>query len=456
MSKAIEMLNNLIQNIDHGLPAAKMNVATPHTPSISEQIAEDHCAEEEVAPKVEENIPATPIIYTAVDLGRPTGIVLPEHKNPKLSKNEKAVLEMRGNAPNWPEIKRIRKELNVSKKEAKKILKSTVKKLSKPIDSTKTTIGWIQQPLERYNNKFPALETIHLYTIEEHGFCVKSDVIPKALCEKTIKSMWKWLRDLSKGTIKKHKPDTLVAKNWPMNHRGLIQSYFAGHQQFVWDIREHDNVVQIFEEIWGTRDLVVSFDGINIQKPTQSQAAGMLHLDQGSRRGSGKQCVQGFVSLDEFSSEDGCFQCIANSVKYHAEFFEHFGLSNIGDWFVMSDEHLQWYLDKPDTYLLRVPCPAGGMVLWDSRLVHCGVSPLPGRRNPNRWRYIVYVCMTPRSKCIPEVEAKRKQMFKDLVMTSHCAHDPQAFKMQKPRFGKGIDPADSIIPKPKIRKKWLI
>ena len=33
--------------------------------------------------------------------------------------------------------------------------------------------------------------------------------------------------------------------------------------QYVWDIRSNPKVIETYEEIFGTKDLLVSFDGIN-------------------------------------------------------------------------------------------------------------------------------------------------------------------------------------------------
>ena len=44
---------------------------------------------------------------------------------------------------------------------------------------------------------------------------------------------------------------------------GLIWSWGWGHAQYVWDIRSHSKVGEIFENIYDTKELLVSFDGIN-------------------------------------------------------------------------------------------------------------------------------------------------------------------------------------------------
>lgn len=39
------------------------------------------------------------------------------------------------------------------------------------------------------------------------------------------------------------------------------------HEDFVWKIRTEPGIVKTFAEIWGTDDLIVSFDGMNATTP---------------------------------------------------------------------------------------------------------------------------------------------------------------------------------------------
>jgi hypothetical protein len=43
----------------------------------------------------------------------------------------------------------------------------------------------------------------------------------------------------------------------------MYHSYAISHEKFVWDARLEPGVLDAFSKIWGTDDLLVSFDGIN-------------------------------------------------------------------------------------------------------------------------------------------------------------------------------------------------
>jgi len=96
---------------------------------------------------------------------------------------------------------------------------------------------------------------------------------------------------------------------------------------------------------------------------------------------------------------------------------------------------------------------AKGLVLWDSRCVHCSA---PGRypvvascpeseaapAPPELLRIVSYVCMTPKQKATPEVLQQRREAYRDRLTTSHWAHlfsPVRAGKMVKAGAGPPLD-----------------
>lgn len=49
--------------------------------------------------------------------------------------------------------------------------------------------------------------------------------------------------------------------------RGMVQGYGAPHESFTWGVRSEPGVVGAFEKVYGTEDLIVSFDAINVSFP---------------------------------------------------------------------------------------------------------------------------------------------------------------------------------------------
>ena len=59
------------------------------------------------------------------------------------------------------------------------------------------------------------------------------------------------------------------------------------------------------------------------------------------------------------------------------------------------------------------------MVLWDSRLVHAGANPMCDRPDPTRWRYVVFVCMTPAVWAKDDDYQQKIKAYNELRLTAH-------------------------------------
>lgn len=146
-----------------------------------------------------------------------------------------------------------------------------------------------------------------------------------------------------------------------------------------------------------------------------------LHLDQGANR-LGLHAYQSGVYLEESSTSDHCFRVLKGSHKFIKEFYDHFPLaakeSSSMEYYELRDEEIKWYSDL-GCLQATVPVPRGGMVLWDSRLVHDNARPIKGRPNSDRWRHVVFVCMTP-AKWAKQSDIKMKRTaYENLLLTTH-------------------------------------
>lgn len=60
-------------------------------------------------------------------------------------------------------------------------------------------------------------------------------------------------------------PSTVKRDQLPViNEKGMILSYGVTHEKWVWDIRGEPGVVETFEKVYDDRDLIVSFDVVNV------------------------------------------------------------------------------------------------------------------------------------------------------------------------------------------------
>lgn len=86
-----------------------------------------------------------------------------------------------------------------------------------------------------------------------------------------------------------------------MSRGGLFHRNGAGQEQFCWDIRSEPGLIKTFAKIWGTEDLLVSVDSVNISLPFSKEDMGdrdepWPHVDQSPNRRF-KHCVQGIMNL---------------------------------------------------------------------------------------------------------------------------------------------------------------
>ena len=74
---------------------------------------------------------------------------------------------------------------------------------------------------------------------------------------------------------------------------------------------EPARIAQVFEALWGTNELLSSFDSINILKPGQHESStdGWLHVDQAPLR-KGIACIQGLINMVDVGPDTGQQSCL--------------------------------------------------------------------------------------------------------------------------------------------------
>ncbi|CAJ1942482.1 unnamed protein product [Cylindrotheca closterium] len=282
--------------------------------------------------------------------------------------------------------------------------------------------------------------------LAEKGYAVIPDVLTPDECLSLENGFWNFWRRLSGGLLKKEDSETwrIIYDFFPL-HGMLSQHFSIGHMQEIWNVRSHERVKSVFETIWGTDDLVVSFDGASTGFAPEVTGRGWhrkdwLHIDQSPHR-SDFECIQAWVTAEEVGTGDGTLMVLEGSHKLHAEFAKHFGLKKDkayrSDWLKLTPEQNQWYRDQGCAEL-AIECPKGSMVLWDSRTVHAGRSPLKGRATP-RNRFVAYVCMMPASRMQPIEWNKKQRACLEGRVTNHWAASRVKLFPKSPRtYGKPL------------------
>ncbi|XP_046579615.1 uncharacterized protein LOC124287170 [Haliotis rubra] len=252
--------------------------------------------------------------------------------------------------------------------------------------------------------------------LETKGYAVIQDVLTTEQADKYRGMYDDWLNGFEGA--------------WPPTTKSLIQKFKVGHMEPTWAVRM--KAKPVFAQIWGTEKLLTSFDGIAIGRPPEDgeedfyiPSQDWLHVDQDSSR-MGLHGYQGAVYLEHCAQDDWTFEVIEGSHHFFDRYYEECDYAveqrkANPTWRVRNfrSDDVEWFKERCNCLRKRIPVPKGGMVVWDSRLIHANTRPLIRRKNPGRWRFVVFVCMAP-AVWADEVSLQKKQRaYKEMLLTKH-------------------------------------
>lgn len=203
-------------------------------------------------------------------------------------------------------------------------------------------------------------------------------------------------------------PDAL-----PLSTRGIFKHWLA-HEPFQWEIRKA--CLPIFAAIHETEELVCSFDGASVLYPGKSseQFDAWIHNDH-PREVTDYTCYQAVVHLTDSGEGDGGVIMVRDSFKVWDDYNA-----------IHKSEGYKW--EKMDTRtlaklgcseIIKVNCPAGYAVIFNSKMAHCNCPPRESGR-----RLATYVSMSPRDRLSQKELDKKIKFYETNRMTSHWNFGP--------------------------------
>lgn len=291
--------------------------------------------------------------------------------------------------------------------------------------------------------------------LTQHGIAIIPNILTANECANMENSIWDCLETISREwplpLLRNDQNTWRSFENFHGLHNMLIQ-HWVGHADFLWQLRQHQRVIDVFEKIWDTRDLLTSFDGASIHLPPEVTNRGYfrdhlwLHTDQSFMRND-FECVQSWITARDVNAGDATLVFLENSHRWHKYIAELYNIDDHNDWYKITEDQYDAYrwLGCP---LRRIKCTAGSMVLWDSRLIHCGLESLKERPQINT-RMIGYVCMMPRALASEKQIQSHIKAFEENRMTSHNPIRGKLFPKTPRSYGKAI-PHMSALPRPII------
>jgi len=343
-------------------------------------------------------------------------------------------------------VKRETKQITPPPEPEKKKKKYSSYKLQHVIPTPKRFIG-INKNLKLPEGSNPDLVLTDdlKKDLKEQGYCVVPQVFSTEECKEYINLFWDWLVNLGSGIVKEDW-STWTSNKRPLQDRGIVKYPSLAHADFIWKCRTHPNIRSIFSQLWQDNDLLVGFCRACILPPSSSgyysdtgtRNWDWFHTDQSSRR-RGLHCVQGSMNLIDSEDNDGGFVVIPGSHLYHDEFFKIHDIGVSQDWYKYSKTDLEWFYKTKGLKIKKVNVPAGALILWDSRLIHCNHPLNPRQLDKNRYRMCIYVCYTPRSWATEEILKKKQEAFNDIKQTRHWPHLVLAGDNGVPFDTRGVD-----------------
>lgn len=299
--------------------------------------------------------------------------------------------------------------------------------------------------------------------LDEFGVAIIPNILTEKECEESIDGMWNYLEHITSESEHKIKRDDEktwrnLSKLYPL-HSMLIQHWQIGHSQFIWNIRQNPKIVDIFAHIFDVEkdELLVSFDGASIHMPSEITKIGWnrnniwYHSDQSFTRND-FECVQSWINLFDTNEGDATLSFLEKSHNFHKDFSEISENNTKDDWYKLDETEFEFFILN-NCEEKKIKCPKGSLVLWDSRLIHCGTEPYKYREKPN-FRGVVYLCYQPRYLCDEKNLKKKLKAFQEKRLTSHWPCKIKLFPKNPRTYGAPL-PKIKELEDPKLNELGL-
>lgn len=302
---------------------------------------------------------------------------------------------------------------------------------------------------------------------EKHGWAVFPDVVPLKVLTRAVEAIWVELDRLSPGFDKTKSLEELI-KLLPQNKHHILQQYRFGILDEVLEAKVHPRVEKIFRALWKVDDsepVISSQDALSFMLPetSRSKDTAWWHIDQSPHRKpllfpQEATCIQGSITATHIiqngkikfvknTKEMGGLRLIKDSHKKFRSAFEELGIEKTPkDWYLFKKEvdgkkvlDIEGMVDfgaELDSEGYPIPIEVesgpGDLVVWDSRMIHCGARP---KQKQEVIRVALYECMMPKKYATPNQLKKKWKYFCEGRVTSHWPFGERVFPQVEYNYG---------------------
>ncbi|CAG8257229.1 unnamed protein product [Penicillium salamii] len=283
--------------------------------------------------------------------------------------------------------------------------------------------------------------------LQSQGYAVIKNVIDSEKAQYYQQKALDWLSSFNPA-FKLDDPTTWVNENLPIQSKvNTFNGYSVTHERFMWDARTEPKVLDAFAQIWGTDELLVSFDALNVTLPNRKDRPAQKpwpHVDQSPMR-RGLHCVQGIINLSHAGPDDGSLMVFPRSNTVTEEFFDETDPSTWEqkDIRLFSEEEIEWF-SRRGMKPLKVLAEPGDLIVWDSRTVHWGGEPTAAS---DTIRTVIYASYAPARLANEETFRLKREALTSFRATTHWAHENIVLRDQLVRLADGrVDPRSRTAP----------
>lgn len=207
-------------------------------------------------------------------------------------------------------------------------------------------------------------------------------------------------------------------KNYPgMYGKGMCVFNGFGQANFMWYLRTHSEIQQIFTKIYNDDNLVTSMDGFSVFVDKNQKTKSWHHVDQNPKNPI--TSYQASYNFYPVNTDDAGFVV---APKSHIEYIPD--VKHKRDW-IMLEGDSDWH-DK----VVKLIIPDNCLTIWNSKLIHAnaGMSKNTDRIN----RLTCYITYLPKSLRSENIRQERIQAY---INGETCSHWTNQCKIKKYPFG---------------------
>lgn len=259
--------------------------------------------------------------------------------------------------------------------------------------------------------------------IKEKGYVVINDVLSPDECAQLLKLADEDLQYVTSQmmTIADPSEDGWDKSLRPIHRYGYIDSYGMTASPHV--IMTRELVAKVWARMFPTDHIWTSFEGTSIdwkRKRVEYQDFDAWQWAEWYRDSIGvteyneTTPYQSYVSLTNERSNHRVFMCVPKSHKRYAKVVKRQS-EPIKGFQLLTDKAIKYLRDKKKMRRVRIPLPAGSMILFDSRLIH-GTAGYCNPVEDNHVNVRVKVSMSPvprmSEEALDKKIAERKAAFR--------------------------------------------